>query len=210
MADFPYDRDVDEAHERERRASSPSGSKPTFTRAAALAVAQHLVTALAPACERVEIAGSLRRGRATVHDVEIVAQPRLARDLFGAVDERAPCELDQVLARLEREGRLARRKTSAGTERWGPKYKAAIAVRSGVPVDLFMVRPPAQWGAILAIRTGPAELSERLVTACKRRGLECRDGRLISTDGQHVLSTPDERSFFAFCGVPWIEPERRG
>ncbi len=208
MADFPYDRDVDEAHERERRASSTPSSKPTFTRAAALAVAQHLVTVLAPACERVEIAGSLRRGRATVHDVEIVAQPRPARDLFGAVDERAPCELDQVLARLEREGRIARRETAAG-QRWGPKWKAAIAVRTGVPIDLFCVRPPAQWGAILAIRTGPASLSERLVTQCKRRGLRCEDGRLVTVTGQ-TLETPDERAFFALCGVPFVPPEERG
>lgn len=197
--DWPYERDVDEVAERERRTGSSSPPKPTFARAQALAVAQHVVAAIEYACERVEVAGSLRRGRATVHDVEIVAQPRLARDLFGHVDERAPCELDQVLARLEREGRIARRETAAG-QRWGPKWKAAIAVRTGVPIDLFCVRPPAQWGAILAIRTGPASFYG--AEDCSRCG---GSGELDVT-----LAGRDERPAHPFAREEYFVPEPRG
>lgn len=48
-----------------------------FPRTQALAVAEELVAALRPACERLEIAGSLRRGKAEVGDVEILFVPRV-------------------------------------------------------------------------------------------------------------------------------------
>ncbi len=38
-------------------------------------IAQRLLSALAPNCHRVELAGSLRRGRPMVGDIEIVAIP---------------------------------------------------------------------------------------------------------------------------------------
>ena len=48
-----------------------------------LPIAESLVEKLRPACERIEIAGSLRREKAMVGDIEIVAVPRLERDLLG-------------------------------------------------------------------------------------------------------------------------------
>lgn len=43
---------------------------------AALKIAEGLVCEFGPYCERVEIAGSIRRGKAEVGDIEIVAVPR--------------------------------------------------------------------------------------------------------------------------------------
>lgn len=215
MADFPYDRDVDAAAEHAHRSASATAARRKHPALYALAVADALVAELAPACDRIEIAGSLRRGEREVGDIELVCIPRLERDLFGAVDLEAPTELDRVLERLEAEFRIARRLTSAGTARWGPRAKYAIAVKSGIPVDLFAVLPPAQWGAILAIRTGPKEYSERLVTTCKRRGLRCEDGRLVRPgevrlDGRDFeLATPEERDFIEACGLPYLSPEQR-
>ena len=47
-----------------------------MTLAYAQQMAEALVELLAPACERIEIAGSVRRGKARPNDVEIVAIPR--------------------------------------------------------------------------------------------------------------------------------------
>ena len=47
-----------------------------MTLAYAQQMAEALVELLAPACERIEIANSVRRGKARPSDVEIVAIPR--------------------------------------------------------------------------------------------------------------------------------------
>lgn len=197
--------------------------------AVALAIAQELVDELRHACivedfgrgtnplfgvERCLIAGSLRRQRPEVHDVELVLAPRLPTTLLGEVDEKAPTDVDAVLERLIRAGRLGRRKP----ERWGQRYKAAVAIAAAgtpgveedapIPVDLFLVRPPASFAALLAIRTGPRDFSKHLVTKCQEKGRRLVDGRLVDRVGQPI-ATPTERAFFEACGVPWVEPEDR-
>lgn len=177
-----------------------------FEKAAKLADA--IAAALAPACERIEIAGSIRRRSTNPKDVEIVAVPRAARDLFGDIAVDEPHELDVHVRRLIIGGRLTPRLNSAGVRCMGPRHMRLVAVQSGLPIDLFCVLPPAQWGAILAIRTGPAEYSERLVTNCKKRGLQCVDGRLLTPRGR-VVETPEEADFIRECGLPFEEPWQR-
>ena len=142
-----------------------------------------------------------------VSDLEIVAAPVLQRDLFGEVDELAPVALDEVLGGLFESGRLALRDVGAGV-RNGPRYKALVAVRSGVPVDLFVVRPPATWGVTMAIRTGPRDYSRHLVTALLARGLRSEGGRVLRSNGE-PLPTPEERHVFEFAGIPYLAPELR-
>lgn len=178
-----------------------------FAAAAARAVAVELLEQLRPACARVEIAGSLRRGRADVKDVELVLEPALPTTLFGEVDQNAPTGADAILDGLVKAGRLERRMFD-GTQRWGQRYKAAVAVPERIPLDLFIVRPPACFPAIFAIRTGPAEYSKRLVTECQAHGRRVEGGRLVDRVGVPI-STPTERDFIEACGLTWAEPEAR-
>lgn len=158
-------------------------------------------------CKRVEIAGSIRRQKPEVKDIEIVAEPYLRTDLFGApLDESS--KLDLMIEKFVQLGMLKKRITSAGNvQAYGPKYKA-LALANDVPLDLFIVRPPAQWGAVFAIRTGPGDYSKYLVTACQGMGLRCSEGRLVYPDGG-TFATPTEEDFFRGCGVPWVPPEQR-
>lgn len=171
-------------------------------------IARSLAAYLALACDRIEIAGSIRRRATTVADVELVAIPKYRVDLFGKrLDE--PTDLDRLVVDLVERERLAPRLSSAGIACMGSRAKRLVSVRSGIAVDLFAVLPPAQWGAIFAIRTGPAEYSERLVTLCQRRGLYCREGRLVDERGREH-ATPEERDFIEAVGAPYVEPwERR-
>lgn len=172
-------------------------------------IAAGLLKTLSPACTRIEVAGSIRRRKPDVKDVELVAIPRASRDLFGERIVDGPTELDMMVQALVLDGRLAPRLNSAGVQCMGSKMKRLVSVRSGIAVDLFAVLPPAQWGAIFAIRTGPAEYSERLVTLCQRRGLYCREGRLVDAAGREH-ATPEERDFVEMCGERYVEPwERR-
>ena len=118
-------------------------------------VADELIAAFADACESVFVAGSVRRGRENVKDLEIVARPKLYQqiDLFGKPFGVTYSELDQVINRLVNERVLS---TDLGKN--GPRYKVFglnALLPTVVKLDLFIVRPPAQFGALLAIRTGP-------------------------------------------------------
>lgn len=206
-ADFPYERDVDARHQ--SRTESYRRETDRFALALATRVAEAIVDELRPVCDRIEIAGSIRRRSTSVKDVKILAIPAgLSRDLFGNVTVDARVPLDDVLERLAAEGRLRPRLTAAGVARMGRRYKALEAVRAGLPVDLFLVLPPSSWGAQLAIRTGPRDFSTRLVTECQRHGLRCVDGRLVDRNGRDV-TTPEETDFFRACGVPYAEPWER-
>jgi DNA polymerase/3'-5' exonuclease PolX len=183
-------------------------------------VAQSLAEALRPACVRLEIAGSLRRQKALVHDIEIVAMPRLERDLFGdlvvprdGLTVDAPTELDEVLARLVRQDRLCL------GDRMGSRYKkfwVSAPDRPRIKLDLFIVLPPAQWGVLFAIRTGPADFSHWIVTQRLAGGAlpsHCRvlDGAVregLIGEGK-IIPMPEENDFLEFLGLGWIEPAER-
>ena len=211
MADFPYEREVDAAHQ--MRDPRPRTEKRRFPVEAVLALGDELLELLAPECQRVVIAGSARRGVEWVSDLELVAEPVLERDLFGGVDESARSGLEVRVDELLAEGRLQLRETSAGIKRNGSRFKALAArpsfTHEVIPVDLFLVRPPASWGALLTIRTGPDHYSRDLVTRLRHRGMRCERGHVLRDNGEEV-STPEEVDFFRACGLPYVEPwERR-
>ncbi|RLC82109.1 MAG: hypothetical protein DRI81_00600 [Chloroflexi bacterium] len=175
---------------------------------AAKGIADGLLQDLAPYCERVEIAGSIRRGKAEVGDIEIVAEPVLSLDLFGAPSP-GPCALDGAIAGMVRSGYLGEAIKN------GLRYKQ-LALPQGIKLDLFIVRPPAQWGVIFAIRTGPADFSRWLVTQRKLGGAlpsYCRvkDGGVHHglTGKSTPVPMPEEIDLFNFVGLDWLAPENR-
>ncbi|HYI66349.1 MAG TPA: hypothetical protein VEW95_05460 [Candidatus Limnocylindrales bacterium] len=178
-------------------------------------LAEELVTLLRDSCERVEIAGSIRREKAMVADIEIVAMPKIETgdggDLWGT-----PVEMDRLAERLEylrrhdivtaRDVDTHRRSGVVETQhKLGDRYQALVYAT--LPVDLFIVRDPDQWGLIFALRTGPGDWNTRLVTDCKRY-LRRVEGGYVYRSGQRV-PCPEERDFFRALGQPWVEPRDR-
>lgn len=145
------------------------GAKIRYPRAAALDVARELVAALRPVTLRLVVAGSLRRMKAEVGDVEILFVPRVEPrklDLFHV----GPVDLaEEMLEGLVRSGVLSKRLSSAGTTSWGAKNRLAVHVASGIPVDLFTATE-GNWWNYLVCRTGPAELNKRIASAAIARG----------------------------------------
>jgi DNA polymerase/3'-5' exonuclease PolX len=187
--------------------------------AEARAAAEDLVRALWPACERVEIAGSLRRGKPEVHDIEIVAVPKTETRPDGLFGEVQGDLLEDCVAHLlahERVGaRAVENRRTDGTidvqTKLGPAFKALVYL--GIPVDLFIVRPPAQWGVIFALRTGPGDWNIELVTRCKEIGRRVAGGqveRWVSASSSWApVPTPEEADFFAAIGQAWVAPPDR-
>ena len=134
-------------------------------------MANALVELLAPACERIEIAGSVRRLKPEPNDIEIVAVPRIETvtqsTLLGPVEGKEFNHLDECCDQLLYSGDMEKRPDKHGKSCWGTGIKRAIFYQGQdyAPVDLFQVVEPGQWGVIYAIRTGPGDFNRMLVTS---------------------------------------------
>lgn len=169
----------------------------------AKSIADKVVGELRPYCERIEIAGSLRRQKLEVGDIEICAIPKRETNLFG---EPGLSLLDLHLEQMRQKKRLI----TLG--KWGPNYKRfSLTSDKEMDIDLF-ITSPAQWGLIFMIRTGSAEFSRRLVTQKGKGGLlpshlKASGGWIW--DGDKRLELPEEDSVFALLGIDYINPQDR-
>jgi len=193
-----------------------SATKTTLPLDVARRAAERLVTALAPACARIEVAGSIRRGKPQVGDIELVAIPSVVhavqRDLFGeVVTVQARDLLDERLEELAQLRAISRTPPAGARPAWGERMRKFWLAAGGqvVQVDLFLATPE-NWGAIYCIRTGPAAFSQALVTHLKlRTPYRQQDGALVVEATGEVVPVPEEADYFRLAGVPAIEPAER-
>lgn len=182
----------------------------------AQAVAASIIERIADDCERIEIAGSVRRGVESVGDLELVAIPKVRSETvtIGLFEEQA-LEVDQLADRVSAliaEGVLM---DHPEDKKRGQRYAKLIHVSSGLQLDLFAVRPPASWGVIFLIRTGPASFSHSLVTLARKRALHVADGQLhvgglgCGAYVCEVVPTPEEADVFTALRIPWQRPADR-
>jgi hypothetical protein len=184
-------------------------------------IAEMLTVNLDEYCERIEIAGSVRREKAVCGDLELVVIPRpgAPRPEFGQ-KRLFTSHLDAALYRMECEGRFGRRVKD------GTKYKQivintealGVKVLNDFYLDLFIVRPET-WG----VRTGCAEFSKKCVTPrdyggylpndCRvKDGLvwRCAPGDFCAPGAEGIaLNTPEECDFLDLLKLGWVEPRER-
>lgn len=185
--------------------------KPKFPRAAALAVARELVAPLRAITEpnRLICAGSLRRRKDRVGDVELLYIPRLVSEPDGLFDTRQVSLVDHLLDELVRAGVLAKRLNTLGSEIWGEKNKLAVHVASGIPVDFFAASE-ANWFNYLVCRTGSAENNVRIASAAKAKGWQWNPyGAGFTDQSGTVVPVRSEREVFDLVGLDYLEPWER-
>lgn len=173
-----------------RAALGRMGAKDTdrVPAADAIAIAEELVARLGtvPGVEEVTFAGSLRRMRDTIGDI----------DLLVATADPAP-----VMTAF-RESDLVERVLVAGDT------KTSVVLRRGIQADLRTV-PPDSWGAALLYSTGSAAHNVRLRERALRRGVTLNEYGLSGRhDGEHVAGRTEEE-VYAALGLPWIPPPVR-
>lgn len=180
-------------------------------------IADCFLERIRPACERAELAGSLRRRRPECRDIEVVAIPRFSKrvhaiekpgDLFAAATTVETVEkVNDTWARVDE---LA---DSGSFSKRGERFRQFCF--AGAKVDVFLADQD-NWGNIFLIRTGSADFSHWLMGELNTRGYTSHEGRIHRHDGTKArnphgppLSTPDEVGVFRLAGHMYIDPNKR-
>jgi DNA polymerase (family 10) len=135
---------------------------------------------------RIEPAGSLRRRKPTIGDLDMLAAVDDPRAIIAALD--AMPEVDTVI--------------SAGVD------KSSIILRDGPRVDL-MVCPPAAWGTHLVHFTGSKDHNIALRGIALDRGWSLSEKGFKVIDTGELLLDAEEADVYERLGLPWIPPELR-
>ena len=152
------------------------------------AVAAELTAALreTPGVETITPAGSLRRGRETVGDLDLLVTgpaPEAALGRFVAWPG-----VTEVLGHGEN--------------------KASAKVRDGLQVDVRAL-PPASFGAALQYFTGSKEHNVAIRTRAVRMGLKLSEYGLFRSADDVKVAGETEAGVYQALGLPWIPPELR-
>ncbi len=170
-------------------------------------MAHELIGALSPCTERIIFAGSLRRKKPDVGDVEILYIPKQGLADVGELFETPKNLADVAIEALLRQFVLRKRKNVNGYETFGPKNKLLRHVLSGIPVDLFAATPENWWNYFVC-RTGGAGSNVLIAERAKARGYKwnpygCGFTRLA--DGE-AIPMDSEEAVFRFVGLRCEEP----
>jgi DNA polymerase/3'-5' exonuclease PolX len=172
-------------------------------------IARDLKAKLEPYCARIEIAGSIRRRKEDVGDIEFVIEPMFAPSFQTALDKHPTAMMDMFEEGLKNVMRSRWLIPHPEDRKMGKRYKKMWSPKYSAQVDLFVVRPPAQWGVIMFLRTGPADFSHRMVTICRSKGWKVFEGHIENLKTGETMGTPEEGDVFEALGMPYITPEGR-
>jgi DNA polymerase/3'-5' exonuclease PolX len=169
-----------------------------------------LVKELEPRCERLHIAGSVRREKPEdIKDIEVVAIPKTEPSgIFGKEKSNA---LNRYLDNQLVMHLIDNRWKVDGEERvpsWGALHRKYHRYFDStlMTVDLYQTEAE-NFGHILMIRTGPRAFSMWYVMELKKRGFTPKGGRVWQ--GPKLIVTPEEATCFELLGIEPVAPTRR-
>lgn len=156
-------------------------------------IADEIVSQLKPFCSKIEVAGSIRRRRPTVNDIDLVCIPSKQGAFLGVL---------QGLGRIKIGG--------------GKIIRIDMEFTKGIDLDVY-IAAPATWATLLLIRTGSASHNISLCTRAKKMGMKLHaDGSGLfeihaeGCEGVEVLvANETEEQIFAALGLPYVNPEGR-
>ncbi len=138
-----------------------------------------------PGVQAAEVAGSLRRMRDSIGDLDILV----------AADDAAP-----VMAAFVSQPQVIRILGQGSS-------KSSVEFSSGLRAQLW-VHPPARFGTALQYATGSKDHNVRLRELAQAQGLSLSDQAIVQADGRERLCAREE-DVYAALGLPWISPELR-
>ncbi|WOX25779.1 DNA polymerase/3'-5' exonuclease PolX [Streptomyces solicathayae] len=155
---------------------------------AAMDIAEQLVAELSDirGCVRCTYAGSLRRMKETIGDIDILVAARRSAPFMDAL--AALPHTAEVIAHGEK--------------------KTSVRTVTGLQVDL-RVLPPASWGAGLQYFTGSKAHNIRTRELAVRQGLKLSEYGLFDAESGESIASETEEAIYARLGLPWIPPTLR-
>lgn len=139
-----------------------------------------------PGVEKVEVAGSLRRMRETIGDVDILASSADAEPVMDFF-----CAMENVESILGR----------------GPT-KSSVLLLNGMQVDL-RVLPAERWGTLLSYFTGSKNHNVRLREMALKKGLSLNEYAFTPVDGGAEILCATEEDVYQRLNLPYIAPVLR-
>ena len=170
------------------RLAQAATATPRLRRSDARVMAEPLIEYLGtiPGVNRVVLAGSFRRCKETVGDLDILVTAKRGSPVMEAL--AGYDEIDEVLA-------------SGST-------KSTVRLSSGIQVDVRLV-PEASYGAALHYFTGSKAHNIAIRNRGQKKGLKINEYGVFK--GQRKVGGKTETAVFRMVGLPYIEPElRRG
>ena len=139
-----------------------------------------------PGVQKTAVAGSLRRMKETIGDV----------DLLVAADDAAPI-MDYFV-------NMDRVESVSGH---GPT-KSSVVLLNGLQVDL-RVLPLARWGTLISYFTGSKDHNVRLRELALKQGLSLNEHAFTPTDDGEEILCATEEAVYETLGLPYIVPALR-
>ncbi len=134
--------------------------------------------------ERAAVAGSFRRHKETVGDIDILAVTA------------SPVPVSDAIAHLP----IVAKVVAHGDT------KLSFNLTSGLRVDIRFVKKP-QWGSALLYFTGDKEHNISLRKLAIARGWKLSEYGLFA--GEKVIASKEEEDIYRALGLPFIEPQKR-
>jgi DNA polymerase (family 10) len=136
-------------------------------------------------------AGSLRRGRDTVGDLDILATGPC-------------CSEDQVAAAVE----YAANYPPAATMLAKGQNKVSFRLRSGLQVDVRLL-PERSFGAALQYFTGSKAHNVKIRQIAIKKGFKLSEWGLFASETGKTIAARTEEDVYEALGLPWIPPTLR-
>lgn len=138
------------------------------------------------AVRRVEVAGSARRRKETVGDLDVLVssnEPEKVTEYFVSMPP-----IVRILGQ-------------------GPT-KSTVVLRNMLQVDLRVI-PPESYGAALQYFTGSKEHNVKLRTIGVKAGLKLNEYGLYDRETDELIAAEDEETIYESMGMRWMPPEIR-
>lgn len=163
----------------------------------ALTVANRAIEKLKPYCDKIEIAGSIRRRRPFVHDIDLVCIPSNQGQFITQLRQLGPFRMGG--------GKLIR------------------VSNPGLELDVYIATPEI-WATLLLIRTGSKAHNIKLCKLALNQSMRLhadgsglfRLGGMVATDDaadgsqeETRIAGDTEESIFEALGLPFKRPEER-
>ncbi|GHH09183.1 DNA polymerase/3'-5' exonuclease PolX [Streptomyces lanatus] len=154
----------------------------------AMSLAEDIVAEMSQVtgCMRCAYAGSLRRLRETIGDIDILVAAKKAAPIMRAFTELP--YVSEVIAQGEK--------------------KTSIRTDKGLQVDLRVV-PPDSWGAAMQYFTGSKAHNIRTREMAVHKKLKLSEYGLFDTETGDKIVSKTEEDVYARLGLPWIPPTLR-